>query len=236
LCGAILFSLSLGIRTLLVSGCNACLKFDSTVIEYVRPVLRAETGLAFSAQTRRAEWVITSAYSLLLGAGCGVIANLFTPRQWALRRSVNAFDRLLLQAYFKGFLVSLTLRTSTVYVGVVATLPDPTRESVIVTLLTMLSGNRDAEGRVTLTTDYERVYSTLKAGRAKQLCLPADWESRFKLLIRADEIVTAALFLPEVYTEFNPDWKQQITQPSQEPSRIQVRSSIGTNLRFSGPM
>ena len=86
----------------------------------------------------------------------------------------------------------------------------------------------DAEGRLTITTDYQTVYSTLSAGRAAQLGLPADGKSKFELFIRADEIITATRFSKVLYAEFNPDWNQ-------EPSRIQLLSSIGTNLRFSGP-
>ena len=236
LCGAALFAFALCIRTLVGSNFLAYQNFDSMLVEYVRPALRAESGLPWIAQERRTEWVVTAIYSLLLGIACGVLANLFTPVHWALQRSYSAFDAFLLRAHTDAFPVSLTLKTGKVYIGLVAVRPAPTREPVAVTLLPLFSGNRDVEGRVTLTTDYDAVCATLEAGRAMQLDLPAGWESRFKLLIRADEIVTAALFSPEIYTEFHPDWKQQITQPIQEPARIQLLSSIGTNLRFSGPM
>ena len=59
--------------------------------------------------------------------------------------------------------------------------------------------------------------------------LPADCRADFELQIRADEIVSAAKFSPAIYTEFNPDWRQRLTQPNQP------RSSIGTNFKFSGP-
>jgi hypothetical protein len=229
LCGAVFFALTLGVRILLVSSCGTCSKIDSAFVGYVRPILKAETGSVLPAQTRRAEWVVTAVYSLLLGASCGVLANTFTPLAWSLRRSVRGFDQLLLRAYLEGFPVSLTLRTSKVYIGLVGAIPNPTRESVVVTLSPILSGNRDAEGRLTITTDYEAVYSTLSAGRAAQSGLPADCQSPLELLIRADEIVTATRFSAAIYREFNPGWNQ-------EPQRIQTLSSMGTNSRFSGPM
>lgn len=117
----------------------------------------------------------------------------------------------------------------------------------------MLSGNRDSEGRLNPPTDYESVYSNLEHGRAAQLGLPADWPSQFELTIRVDDIVTAALFSPAIYAEFNPDWKQRIAQHNQNappPQELIVQiadrdyppsdpsyvlSSIGTNFRFSGP-
>jgi hypothetical protein len=132
--------------------------------------------------------------------------------------------------------VSLTLKTGKVYIGLVTESPAPTREPVAVTLLPLLSGNRDAEGRIALTTDYDSIYATLKAGRAMQLGLPADWESQIELQIRADEIITAAVFSLAIYAEFRPDWKQQISQLNRNPPMGQALSSIGTNLRFSGPM
>jgi hypothetical protein len=236
LCGAVLFALALCLRTLLASDSLAYLNFDSALVEYVRPVLKAESGLAWVAQGRRAEWVVTAIYSLLLGIGCGVLANLVTPRRWALRRSLSTFDRLLLRSYLEGVPVSLTLKTSKVYVGLVAKCPNPTREPVAVTLLPMLSGNRNAEGRMTLTTDYDAAYSALREDGAALPGLPADWASQIELQIRADEIVTAALFSTAIYSEFNPEWGQHIVEPKNQPPVVQVLSSIGTNLRFSGPM
>ena len=117
-----------------------------------------------------------------------------------------------MQARWKALPVSLTLTTGKVYVGFIVATLDPLREPVVVQLLPMLSGHRDTEGRLNLTTDYEAVYSALEHGRAAQLGLPAHWLAQFALSIRADEIVTAALFSLAIYAEFNPDWKQQITQ------------------------
>src|SRR5260221_11362714 len=65
LCGAALFAFALCIRTLLGSHFLAYQNFDSMLVEYVRPALRAESGLPWIAQERRAEWVVTAIYSLL---------------------------------------------------------------------------------------------------------------------------------------------------------------------------
>jgi hypothetical protein len=239
LCGVILFSIALASRIVLIRRFPAYRDFDSTLVEYVRPVLRIESGLTLPELTRRAEWVVTAIYSLVLGAVCGPVSNVFTPRRWAQQRSISAFYRFLLQARQKSLPVSLTLNTSKVYIGLVVATLDPAREPVVVPLLPILSGHRDSEGRLNLTTDYEAVYSALKHGRAIQLGLPTDWLSQFAVAIRADEIVTAALFSPAIYAEFNPDWKQRIARQNQIavfPSPLAyVLSSIGTNRRFSGP-
>jgi hypothetical protein len=89
------------------------------------------------------------------------------------------------------------------------------------------------------------------------LKLPLDWIEYFELAIRADEIVTACPFSPTIYTEISPGWRDQMakrrrTNKRQPPEGARsaseqdqpvlhnnvpayVLSSIGTNLRFSGP-
>jgi hypothetical protein len=88
----------------------------------------------------------------------------------------------------------------------------------------MFSGNRDAEGRLNLTTDYEALYSTLRRGRAAQLGLPADWPSQFDRAIRVDDIVTATPFSAAIYTEFNPDWKERINGHNQPGTAFAANS------------
>jgi hypothetical protein len=212
LCGAILFAIALALRIVLIKHFPAYRDFDSALAEYIRPVLRKEPGLTLAERTRRLEWIVTAIYSLLFGAVSGPVSNVFTPRHWALQRSISAFYRFLLQAQRKYLAVSLTLNTGKVYIGLIVTPFDPLREPVVVPLLPVLSGYRDTEGRLNLTTDYGTVYSNLRHGRAAQLGLPTDWLSQFALCIRADEIITAALFSPAIYAEFNPDWKQQFSQ------------------------
>jgi hypothetical protein len=225
LCGAMFFSIALALRLALIRNFPAYQNFDLALVDYLRPALKEEPGLALAAQTRRVEWVVTTIYSLLLGTVCGAMLNHFTPRRWALRRSVSAFYNFLLEAQQESTPVSLTLNTGKVYIGFVVAALDPIREPVAVTMLPMLSGNRDAQGRLNLTTDYETVYSTLEHGRAAQLGLPADWPSQFELTIRADEIVTAAPFSPAVYAEFNPDWKQRINQRNQPGAPLAAANS-----------
>lgn len=109
-------------------------------------------GVKLDEQSRRAEWVITAVYSLVLGIASGAVLNIFTPRRWALQRSVSAFDALLLRAQAADLPVSLTLSTGKVYIGIIVSTPDPTREPVVVSLVPMFSGFRDTEGDMTLTT------------------------------------------------------------------------------------
>ena len=229
LCGSVLFVLALGMRSLLDWNFPAFQNFDSALTEYVRPALKVESGLELASRARRTEWIVTAAYSLVLGMTCGSLANLFTPRNWARERGVSTLYRLLFRAFCEETLVCVTLQSGKVYVGYIAACPDPTLEPVAVPFRPTFSGNRDASGQFTLTTDYESIHAILEKGRARQIGLPSDWRSDLNLQIRADEIISAANFSLAIYTEFNPNWRQQLLQPNQ------FLSSIGTNLKFSGP-
>jgi hypothetical protein len=251
LCGAVLFALALPLRIAFALNSPACLEFDTALVEYVTPALKEEAELTSLARTRRAEWVVTSFYSLLLGTVCGLAANLFTPRRWSAQRGSSELDRLLLHANWDGYPITLTLNTGKIYVGLVVEAPNPLREPAAVALLPLLSGHRDDEGRMQLTTDYEEVYARLRSGKAAELGLRADWKSQFRLVVRADEIVTATRFSRNLYGEFNPDWQQKFPQQShptpvggEQPTSddntpafpAYVLSSIGTNFRLSGPI
>jgi hypothetical protein len=223
--GTMFFAIALALRLALIRNFPAYQNFELALLDYLRPALKEEPGLALAGQTRRLEWVVTTIYSLLLCAVCSTTLNRFTSRQWALRRSVSSFYSFLSEAQQKSILVSLTLNSGKVYIGIVAEVVDPSREPVAIKLLPMFSGNRDAEGRLNLTTDYEALYSTLRRGRAAQLGLPADWPSLFGLAIRVDDIVTATPFSTAIYSEFNPDWKERINRHSQLAAAFAVASS-----------
>ncbi|MBS0422798.1 MAG: hypothetical protein JSR66_34150 [Proteobacteria bacterium] len=166
LCGSVLFVLAMGLRKLFDWCSPACLSFDAALIEYVSPALKVESGLELVSRSRRAEWIVTAIYSLLIGIGFGIFANWVTPRNWALSRGLSTLDRLLLRSYLDGAFIALTLQSGKVYVGRVADYPNPILEPVAVAFRPMFSGSRDASGQLTLTTDYESIYSVLEAGRA----------------------------------------------------------------------
>jgi hypothetical protein len=229
-CGVMLFVLAFCTRAGLSSISPTWRNIDWALVEYIRPALKLDAVTPVLAQKLRSEWVVTAAYSLVLGISCALLANRFTPASWALGRSLSTFDKLLLRSYLEEIQVSLTLNTGKVYVGQVAEEPNPVLKPVAVSLLPRYSGHRDAAGQLILDTDYAAVFLTFNLRRDHLTGALTDWNLRTNLQIRGDEIVSAAIFSQEIHDEFNPNWRRQLSP------RNQVLSSMGTNLRFSGPI
>lgn len=204
--GAVFFTAALLIRVWLLATFPAYNSLESAVAEYIAPALKSPSN------PRQVELVITAGYSLALGPLLAVILNLFTPKHWSLRLSFSALDDLLYRAQQADMPVCITLDTGKVYVGLVVSITDPDRQPASITLFPMFSGSRDDQGRLQLTTDYERVYKTLNSEPKKlgQLGLLDAWEENFEVVLRAASIVTATMFSPSLYAEFNPGWRKSI--------------------------
>jgi hypothetical protein len=221
--GVLIFLIAFLIRLVLVAYWDGFEGFDTALVEYIRPVLKADSpagtalDVANAEQTRRAQWVVTAGYSLLLGVLAAWVLNIFTSTIKIQRASLGPLDRLLFDAQLVDLPVNLTLKSGKTYIGLVQSTPDPVSETPAVTLLPMLSGHRDERGRLAVTTDYQTLYQTLNSGRATQLGLPEDWFSHFKLVIPAESILTASLFDTVVYAEFNPQWRQRILDQDKPP-------------------
>jgi hypothetical protein len=137
---------------------------------------------------------------------------------------LSNLDLLLHKAQRRDMPVSVTLTNGKVYVGLVVRISDPDRPPPSLVLFPMLSGHRDTAGRLTITTDYERVYDALDEtpGMLDQLGLPNTWEPNFHLVLRADQIVTATMFSPAVYSKFNPGWRESIDIQTAPPPRQEL--------------
>ena len=229
--GAILFLAALGLRNWVLVHLPGYLDFDAGLINYVKPALKEETGITAPAEARRAEWLVTAAYSMLIGPVGAVLLNVVTPRRWALRRSLDALDKLLLDAQNLEMPVQLTLNNQKVYIGLALSNANPDPKPDVIKILPMFSGYRDPRGRMVLTSNYEAVYTKLEAGEAAVLGLSADWLAQFELSIRADTIVSPAMFSPAIYASFNPDWEQQIAQQGNKPPAQELTVEIRRSAR-----
>jgi hypothetical protein len=150
-----------------------------------------------------------------------------------MRPSLDALDKLLLDAQKLEMPAQLTLNNQKVYIGLALSNANPDPKPDVIKILPMFSGYRDSRGRMVLTSNYEAVYSKLEAGEAVKLGLSADWLAQFELSIRADTVVSATLFSPAIYASFNPDWEQQIAQQGNKPPAQELMVEIRRPERVS---
>jgi hypothetical protein len=220
--GAVFFIAALLVRVIFLARWDGYSELEAALSTYIAPAMKDPSN------GRQVEFVITAGYSLLLAPLFAALLNIFTPKRWSLRRNLSALDGLLSRAQYAEMPVSVTLNTGKVYIGLVVEITDPDRPPPAIILFPMLSGHRDADGRLKITTDYANVYSALEANKEKvaKLLLPAVWEPNFEVVVRADQIVSANMFSPGVYSEFNPGWRDSIRSASEPPPRQEVLVEI----------
>jgi hypothetical protein len=184
----------------------------------------ADALLSASHGVLQEHLVVAAAYASLLGGPLAGVLNLIQSRERALQQGLNALDAQLRRAQLADMPVSLTLTNGKVYIGLVVKITDPDRPPASIVLFPMLSGHRGGDGRLRITTDYEKVYDPLDRtpGKPEALGLPTVWESNFYLVLRADQIVTASMFSPAVFSEFNPGWRESIDARAAPPPRQEV--------------
>jgi hypothetical protein len=207
--GAVLFVAAFLLRVIFVTKISSYKDLERPLLEYITAALKDPS------KPRQAEIVVIAVYSMLLGPLLGLLANVLTPSQWSIRRNLNGLDFLLLRGQSRNMPVSLTLTNSKIYIGLVVRITDPERPPAMVTLLPMYSGHRIDDGRMELTTDYEKVYANFVNPTLVSSGQPP-WDQQldnFHIAIRADTIVTATLFSPRMYSHFNPGWESSIGKP-----------------------
>jgi len=153
------------------------------------------------------EYAGTSVIAFLLGSTIWWPLNkFFFAEDDAAQRTIekwNDFLEILLsRAGRETKLVSVTLKSRKVYVGLVTRTMDPMYDRKYIQLLPVKSGYRDATTfKMSLTVDYAAVYAkiirqdleTIKAGVGD-----------FEIIIPVSEIQSVNLFNPTAYVTFNP--------------------------------
>lgn len=118
----------------------------------------------------------------------------------ALEQWGDFLEILLNRCLRDGQQVSLTMRNEKVYVGFVTSNVDPAFDRKYLTLIPMLSGYRDADTKqMVITTVYGVVYDRMISQGMADPESPAD---EFELVLPIAEVVSANLFIPDVYEMF----------------------------------
>jgi hypothetical protein len=175
-------------------------------VAFLLTILLAPRTAGFSewwSQLVPFEYAGTSLLSFLLGAVAWAPANLFFDRDQYAARAVEMrgdfLEILLDKALEETEQIMVTLSNGKVYVGFVTSNVDPSFDRKYMRMMPMLSGYRDEHTKdFVITNDYARVYQELITEESPEL----ENADRFQLVIPVQEIMSASLFDPDVYTLF----------------------------------
>lgn len=125
--------------------------------------------------------------------------------QDTIERWNDLLEILLSRASRETKLVSITLRSRKVYIGLVTRTINPMYDRKYIQLLPIKSGYRDATSfKLNLAVDYAAVYAKIIR---QELEMIKTGVSDFEIVIPVSEIQSINLFDPTAYTEFNPATK-----------------------------
>lgn len=146
----------------------------------------------------------TAATAFVLGVIAPYGFNAWKPIGEASRESIqnhgDGLDRLFYEATEAESQVVLTLSGGKVYAGWLDWMPlNPGADDAFIRILPTISGQREVDGRIRWTTFYQKVYLQLPDNATE-----AQIEA-FTKVVPISEIVTAGLFDPDMYYQFNPD-------------------------------
>jgi hypothetical protein len=149
----------------------------------------------------------TSLGALLLGVTAWIPLNLVFSRKTEHRRTIRKWndylEELIDQALEETRQVSVTLKNGKVYVGFMVRAFDPAYDRKYVVILPTISGFRaETTHKVTLNTDYTRVYQELMGADETRLVRGVE---DFQVVIPIAEVLSTNLFDPDAYSRFNPE-------------------------------
>jgi len=123
--------------------------------------------------------------------------NWTKPVEKAVDMFGNEIEKLFKDSATKNYLIQINLKSNKVYIGFVARIPPP-RQSDYYELLPVLSGYRDdLTKEMKITTEYYNALNKYQNNFEKS------GNFNMNILIKADQILSARAFDPDIYSEFN---------------------------------
>ena len=187
-----------------------------------------------SSQALKSElMLVVSIYSLILGSVLWFPLNIIFRILWSLyvryRQYVmpnskvvlippsfmaaiqdDDFEKLIVTAAARPMPIAFTLENKKVYVGFILDARNPKFKRKAVTILPLMSGIRDPEGRIQFNTFYGPIYSKINDSTTALEHLGAD---DFKKVIPVERICSSNLFDIEAYEHFlGPNGKKKSTK------------------------
>lgn len=119
----------------------------------------------------------------------------------AIKESNDFLEILLEKALSETKQISITLKSSKIYIGFVTSNFDPSYDRKYLKILPLLSGYRDAVDKsVVITTDYSRVYEKVINNEKEFSHLNPD---DFEVVVPIFEVQSINIFDPDAYVLFN---------------------------------
>ena len=149
-----------------------------------------------------------SILSLVLGILITETINWLIGKEKSIQIAINLYGSELERLYFDAFksrkLIQLNLENGKCYVGWLKELPEPSRLSHV-RLTPVLSGYRDEQQQLKLTTQYYSVYSKLiREGQLSQVD-----SLDLYIILESSRIVSARWFDIDIYDKFNVEKKKK---------------------------
>ncbi|MEM7548159.1 MAG: hypothetical protein AAF363_00685 [Bacteroidota bacterium] len=145
--------------------------------------------------------------SLLLSVILAHFLNMITDEKKAIIRAIdrrgNNLEKILMSSWENDHMISISLKSSKIYVGWIVNLPKPTKMEYI-SVLPAFSGYRDEKTKqVELNTQYLDVYQKLELD--DQLANLNEMD--FVIVIDEREIISANKFDQNAYSYFGPNFE-----------------------------
>lgn len=152
-------------------------------------------------------FLLTSLFTFIFTLLVTNILNLFLvwvnyfnrakPVEKAVDMFGNEVEKLFKDSATKNYLVQLNLKNNKVYIGFIAKIPPP-KQSDYYELLPVLSGFRDdSTKKLNITTDYSNALNKYQSDLDKYSSF------NMNILVKADQILSARAFDPDIFSEFN---------------------------------
>ncbi len=172
----------------------SCLHFLDAIQEYIvgnfSPMLKEQK------QARgQINFTIICLFSIPIGRFTPLLVNKAMRKKSAealIEAAVkDELEGLLVDAINNGKMISVTMSSGKVYAGQPIGTAEPRSTRKAIAMLPLVSGYREANGKLIFTTHYDQIFKEAKDAGDYRLILPSD------------KIVSAAFFDAEVYEKFN---------------------------------
>lgn len=136
---------------------------------------------------------------------------------WAVNKNGNELERLVKDSVLSGTTIQVTLSSGKVYIGFCEETPIPQKTNYL-TISPILSGYRDAQKKLIITTDYFKVVEDfIKKIEKDEGVLLDEITLNTDIVIKQDEIISAGIYEQDIFDMFNKPKPKVKPKPKPKP-------------------